>query len=356
MDSNHKEEGPFVGSRCIAGPGQLWGEAHIRGLNADGTFKIEYTKKEFKLLDFWYGVPLCELSFNDERLWEPVFKELSAGGQTLEQIRFQEILTRLGYTVSEVQALEAWDAVCKNIYPDQALPAALNMADSYKLLLNLNLSAKRCGEILRKDAAACFKLYWNQGRMGGRDPSDLPRPVTLSDAYAALGLPADSASASALKLMDSFQRRNAVRLPRACVEFFSRSGVAEAVHDCHQNNPDLVPLDTWALRRDLRKQKLHGDCALNVMLPHQGDHEWFLVFDDGEDDARVYVRFVPDDGSSEVWLYTAPSIGHFFWDLAQTGIGWFLDNAEFTRGKAALKSDIGYVLDMRSTLKKWFGL
>lgn len=47
-----------------------------------------------------------------------------------------------------------------------------------------------------------------------------------------------------------------------------------------------------------------------IMVPHQGHHEWAVLFDDGEDDAQVYVR--SQTVSGEVWLLTAPRIGMFF--------------------------------------------
>jgi len=73
----------------------------------------------------------------------------------------------------------------------------------------------------------------------------------------------------------------------------------------------------------MRDQQLSGDYALVIMVPHQGDHEWAVVFDDGEDDARVYVREEDEDG--EMWFLTAPDISMFFWDLAQTGLSWYED-------------------------------
>jgi hypothetical protein len=64
------------------------------------------------------------------------------------------------------------------------------------------------------------------------------------------------------------------------------------------------------LERGKREQQLRGDCALVIMLPHQGNHFGTAVFDDGEDDARVYLGWSSPEG--ENWQLTAPGIGFFF--------------------------------------------
>jgi hypothetical protein len=97
----------------------------------------------------------------------------------------------------------------------------------------------------------------------------------------------------------------------------------------------------------MRERQLSGDCALVIIVPHQGDHEWAVVFDDGEDDARVYVRWEAEDG--ETWLLTAPDVGMFFWDLAQTGLTWYSDT-KFKGGKPVRRSDIGLVLYKQTRL------
>lgn len=70
-------------------------------------------------------------------------------------------------------------------------------------------------------------------------------------------------------------------------EFISLAGVAEAVADCHPNNPNLVPLTEWQVRRGMKEQQLTGNYSLVIMLPHQGDHECAIVFNEGDDDAQV---------------------------------------------------------------------
>jgi hypothetical protein len=180
--------------------------------------------------------------------------------------------------------------------------------------------------------------------MGGREPAEVRRQVTLDDAFAALGLTEDKTDDSTAAFLHGNERESAVRLPVALAEFLCRAGVEDAVVACHPNNPSLVQFKEgeWNLRRGMRGQQLSGDYALVIMVPHQGDHEWAVVFDDGEDDARVYVRWDTEQG--EAWLLTAPGIGMFFWDLAQTGLAWYQDT-RFDGGKPVRQSDIGLILD-----------
>jgi hypothetical protein len=180
--------------------------------------------------------------------------------------------------------------------------------------------------------------------MGGREPAEVSRRVTLDDAFAALGLTSGRIDKSTVSFLQRFEREQAIRLPSTLVELLHRSGVAGAVAECHPNNPNLVEFKKgeWTLRRGMRGQQLSGDYALVIMVPHQGDHEWAVVFDDREEDARVYVRWDTEEG--EGWLLTAPGIGMFFWDLAQTGLTWYQDT-QFKGGKPVQRSDIGLILD-----------
>ena len=168
--------------------------------------------------------------------------------------------------------------------------------------------------------------------------------MTLDDAIAALGLTTGRIDRSAADFLQRFEREQGVQLPATLKELLQRHGVAEAVSDCHPNNPNLVEFrrGDWKLRHGLWDRDLGGDCALTILVPHQGDHEWAAVFDDGDDDARIYVRW--DGEPDDTWLPTAPGIGLFFWDLAQTGLGWYQDT-RFEGGKPVRRTDIGLVPD-----------
>jgi hypothetical protein len=340
-------QGPSEGSRCVAGPGGRWGPATIRRVNEDGSFKVEFDVKEMLIMPYWYGVTSAEISFDDARQWASVFAQISRDGRSFAWTDFREGLAPLGYQFGPDQAQQLWDQGCRHLFggPDvQTDNRVLDSAMSYQLFLYLGASAKQCAENLRPTKPKPhFKLYWNQTRMGGREPAEVGRRVSLDDALAALGLTVGRVDRSTVAFLQRFEREHGVRLPATMVELLQQNGVAAAVTDCHPNNPNLVEFKVgqWALRRDMRGQQLTGDYALVIMLPHQGDHEWAVVFDDGEDDARVYVRWDAEEG--EAWLLTAPEIGMFFWDLAQTGLTWYQDT-RFEGGKPVKRSDIGLIL------------
>lgn len=342
-------QGPFEGSRCVAGPGGRWGFATIRRVNEDGSFKVEFDVKEMVLLPYWHGVTPAEVSFDDALQWRAVVGRLCQNERAFAEADFARAITALGYQIAPEQARQIWVQGCQtlfNLKEEQAENHILDETTSYRLFLHLGLSAKQCAELLQSDRPKpFFKLYWNQVRIGGREPAEIPRRVTLEDALAAMGLKADRINHSTAKFLRQVEQEHAVRLPTALTELLRCDGVARAVMECHSNNPSLIDFhrDRWTVRRGMRKRNLSGDCALVIMEPHQGDHEWAVVFDDGEDDARIYVRQDTDDGES--WLLTAPGVGMFFWDLAQTGLVWHQDT-KFKGGKPVRRSDIGLVLDL----------
>jgi hypothetical protein len=338
----------LVGSRCVAGPGGRWGLATIRRANEDGTFKIEFDVKEMTLMPYWHGVTSAEISFDEAPLWASVFARISPNSCSLGRADFGNALSLLGWPGPDEQAQRLWDDGCQkrfDVSEAQAESLVLDEAGAYQLFLHLGISAKLCAEnLMAEKSTAYFKLYWNQNRMGGRQPAELPRPATLEDAFAALGIVSNRVDASSAAFLQRFEREQGVRLPGALMKLLQRTGVAKAVAECHPNNPSLVEFipGEWKLRRGMRQQQLSGDCAITIMVPHQGDHEWVVVFDENDDDARVYVHWNTDDG--EAWLPTAPGIGMFFWDLAQTGLAWYQDT-RFKGGKPVRRSDLGLVLD-----------
>jgi hypothetical protein len=341
-------QGPFEGSRCVAGPGGQWGPATIRWVNEDGSFRVEFDVKEMVVMPYWYGLTPAEISFDDARQWSPVFAQISPDRRSFAWKNFPDALAALGYQVLPDQARQLWDQGCQKLFnasEGQTASRVLDETWSYRLFLQMGVSAKQCAENLKPDRTKpYFKLYWNQTRMGGREPAEISRQVTLADALAALGLTSGRVEKSTAAFLERFERKHSVRLPATLVELLQRAGVADAVQHCHPNNPSLVEFMAgwWDLRRGMRGQQLSGDYALVIMVPHQGDHEWAVVFDDGEDDARIYLRWDTEGG--EAWLLTAPGVGMFFWDLAQTGLAWYQDT-RFQGGKPAKCSDIGLILD-----------
>jgi hypothetical protein len=299
-----------------------------------------------RLMPNWYGVTIAEISFNDTGLWPPVFARLSPDGQTLDRQNFPRALAALGFQANAQQEQRFWDHGGQTVLTNDPLERPTGVLDesmAYRFFLRLGISAKRCTELLSpSQRQPYFKLYWNQTRMGGREPAELLRMVTLGDALAALGLSSAPSDDVTTEFLEHFQRTTGIRLPTAAITLLSREGVERAVLDCHPNNPNLVPPqpDQWQLRRGVRSPVVNGDYAVTIMNPHGGGHEWAIVFSDGDDDARVYVCGEADEG--EVWLLSAPTVGMFFWDLAQTGLAWYQDT-EFEGGKRVSRTDIGLV-------------
>jgi hypothetical protein len=336
----HSQQGPFEGSRCVAGPGGRWAPATIRRVDEDGCFKIEFDVKEMLIIPHWHGITPAEISFDDERRWPQIFAAISPDGSSFALDDFKAALSALGFQVSSDDARRLWDDGRAKL---SAAADVLDAATTYRLFLNLGLSALAVADKLKPTGKKpYFKLYWNQTRMGGRDPAELNRPVTLDDAFAALGLTASDVDPTTKAFLEEFERKESIRLLSSFVALLNRTGAANAVVDCHPNNPRLVDFkqDRWTLERDMRSQQLDGAYALVFMLPHQGDHDWAVAFDDHDSDARVYVRWDAEDG--EKWLLTAPTIGFFFWDLAQTGLTWYQDT-RFQGGKPCQRTDIGLI-------------
>jgi hypothetical protein len=329
----------------VAGPDGHWGRAKVRRVNEDGTFTIEPDEKPMLLMPYWYGVTVAEVSFNDAERWPAALGRLNGGADRLDEAGFFAALTALGFVATGDEVRRCWVETCGKLFgisEGQATGIALDSAQGYALCLAVGISAKRLDEGLAAGGVTRthYKLYWNLTRMGGREPDELPRPVTLDDAFAALGAAGGAIDKRAVAQLQSFEEAHAIRLPEALKAFFSRRRIGEAVHGCHPNNPDPVSVEKegWELQREMRRRGLGGDLAFTVMLPHQGDHEWVAVFDDGDPDARLYVRWDGEDG--EVWKLTAPTVGMFFWDLAQTGLAWYRETG-FEGGPQTRKTDIG---------------
>ncbi|HTM20187.1 MAG TPA: hypothetical protein VL172_06765 [Kofleriaceae bacterium] len=188
-----------------------------------------------------------------------------------------------------------------------------------------------------------FRLYWNQCRMGGRQPEELAREVTLADARAALGLD-DAVDEGARAAIADFEQREAVALPARLRALLASPRVVDAVLDCHCNSPELVPPgdDGWELMRDGRSRGVDGALAITILRPHQGDHCWVAAWDQGDEDARVYVSW-QDDQEQLHFLLTAPTTAIFFWDLAQTGLAWYQETGH-RGGKKVTRTDLGLAL------------
>jgi len=338
----NEKQGTFEGSRCLAiKEGAGWQPATIRRVNEDGSFNIEFDIKDDIIEEIrrhgWSGMTKAEISFNDTDKWASVFDILIANKVGLGQKEFKNALALLGISVGDEQIQKLWIQSCKRLFDIEAEKAEaliLDAEQAYELFRHLGLSAKTFEKSLKANTKPenYFKLYWNMVRMGGREPSEIGRPVTLDDAFAALGVSESEVNAENVSFFRAFEESHGILLPETLKKFLSQVGVASAVTDSHPNSPTLLPLEDWVLQRldDGRGGKAY---LITIMIPHQGNHEWAVVFYENDNDARVYVGL-------DEWKLTAPTIGMFFWDLAQTGLTWYQDT-KFEGGKNVKKTDIG---------------
>jgi hypothetical protein len=197
---------------------------------------------------YWYGVTSAEISFDDARHWAPVFAQISLDGQSFARTDFQNAFKTLGYQLSPVQVRLAWDHSCQKLFNVPAVKTEnyrLDAAKSYQLFMDLGVSAKECAERRKPDRPKpYFKPYWNQIRMGGREPAEIHRGVTLEDAFAALGPTASAVDKSAIAFLRRFEQEQAVHLPATLVEMLQRAGIADAITACHPNTESVNGSET----------------------------------------------------------------------------------------------------------------
>lgn len=329
-----------TGARCLAGPSGFWAPGAVRRVNEDGTYSIELDEKELIVIPHWDGVTHEEISTNEASLWPEVFARLTSGEPLMRAPALADALKEIWYHFDGDVFAELWASGCEELLGIGAdtASAGLTEAQAYQMLLRLGGSAK----LANRDRAEpnYYKLYWNQLRMGGRRPSDVSRAVTVEDAFQAIGIERPVVHYGAVRRLARFQRKNDVELPAQLHRFLSCAGIVDAVADCHGNNPTLVnPGEKYVCSELQRSPPLENRCAdfgMTIMLPTQGaDFVWAAVFNRGDADAKIYVAF-----EDHPWKLTAPSIGMFFWDLAQTGLVWYQDTGH-DGGREIVRTDIG---------------
>lgn len=307
-------EGMFVGSRCLTSVDGRWSRATIRAVFADGTVKVDCDQPSMVVLPSWYGVTRAELRFDDEALW-PQAREVLSLPDRFGADELAGLFQRRGWSVKR----EDVGRFC-------AHHAAL---DGYSLFLAAGFNARdelahARGEPTPEPSG---RIYWNQLRMGGRDPAEVARTITVEDALAAIGI-ADHTR--------DLPRHGA--LPVALRRYFACLGDAKGLAEIQSNNPEVVR-PTAQPMEGLRAEGLAGD--LGVVVMRHFDFEWVAVFDAGDADARLYVRW-GDEGDC-TWRLAAPTVGFFFWDVAQTALAWWNDT-KFRGGKPVVTTDVGVAL------------
>ena len=335
------------GTRCLARPAGAWAEGTIVGALPDGTFRIELDDKAIAFMKYWHGVTAAEVSIDDASAWAPVFDRIVSDRAGLSRGDLQRTFARLGINVDDARMDVFWNGTCQSLWQLDATAAAATRLDAqraYAMIVRAGLSARQLSDEVVRGAAPrqYMPFYWNQTRMGGRDPSELGRNISMDDALTALGLGDGDDDPRLLAEMVHFARNQQITIPPELARFMCRRGAADAIWSAHPNNPELVsPGAPWELLSESDVRGLEGELGITIMTPHQGEHAWVAVFDRGDRDARVYLHW--SESGQQRWQLQAPSLAVFFWDLTQTGLSWQLDNGN-PSGRTIERSEFGLQL------------
>lgn len=391
---NPDREGPFAGSRCLVAHEGGWSLSEIKRVNEDGTFNVAAVNSRLFFLNVTYGVTAAELLFNDRDSWPACFEKMATDPAGLSVSDFIEALARARYETQPEVVSGFWNTYCRDQLklqkPDNA---RLDSDAAYALIVAARISATRLlQDGTAHDALKYRGAYYNAIRMGGRDPAEVAREVTLQDALEAWGVDGRSADPERLKVIGEMERRKSVALPPPLRTFLGCDGIEEVIATQHPLNPWLFPLDDLTVRP--AALGLDGKYALGVFRREQ--FHYYAVFNETDTDARVYLLNTEqltasedddfdddDDDDDEVsdgddndnfdndaalgmdedagasamairdanryrlaikkpsaWRLTAPTIGMFFWDLAQTSLIWYqgnYENLQFPRTDIGLK-------------------
>lgn len=326
------------GARCLCrSQGGRWRPATILAAHPDGTFKIEYDEKELVFLPTWDGVPAEQIVVGDEARWPEVYASLTSDVSGLGLDDFCGAFARLSSLATSDELRSFWRAACEALFQTASAESdglRLGPTEAYRLFLRAGVCARSFAEPFDPGLPRYVGLYWNQLRMGGRDPRDLPREVTIDDAFVALGLRRGAVDPARLSALRAAETRERLSLPAELIELLSHSDVEAAVKDIHPNNPDLVP-PPWSpedIHRRGDRPTLPEAFAVPLMEHQAG--VWSAAFSAGDARAQVFLE------RDEDFFLVAPSIAMFLWDLAQTGLAWWSDPTRRERRSVA-RTDIG---------------
>lgn len=295
------------GAQCLANLGGSWERSTVLRCNEDGTFDVVPTGKEDAFMAEWQGVTPDELLFDDAEAWPAVFDTIRGGAPTIDSAAARAAFETVGMTCSD----EQWEPYWARLSSGQSL----DQDRAYEFFVKAGTPARVLAKQKLDPSRELFKLYWNQVRMGGRDPSEIDHAITIADTLRVLHLDSAPEDPEAHAAMVRFETRHAIKVPATLEALFGKTGVLGKILDSHCNNPEPQSADHWELRGH------EGRHAVRIMLPHQGDHAWWAVFDAGAADGEIWISFEEDGAPVR---RVARSIAFFFWDLAETGRCWNL--------------------------------
>lgn len=328
------------GTRCLVSLNAecaSWFEATVARVNETGTYQLRQELDSYPWSCDYYGVTRSEISVGDEALWENVFPKIMAGNEGFSREDLACLFQLLRCQPSSVRARpfdRFWSECCRELFQMgeiKARDARLSAAQAYLVLRRLGFSAKLVASALLDRSSSSnpsyHRSYQHQIRMGGRDPAEIDRTIILQDAFQAMGVSAERTDHERAQRLEKWEFESGVKLPGSLATFLTREGISKAVTSRLPNSPELIEVGTveFSFLINLGERGFDGDYAFSLARPHQGYRDWYAVFNEGEEDARVYLGPTSLNAPRQEWLPIAPTLSFFFWDLALAGQDWAQD-------------------------------
>lgn len=345
-----QREGPYEGSTCLVNEG-AWIASKITRVNEDGTFNTTRIENPSLLMPFTYGVTERELVFNDGDYWDEAFRKIlstsEARGKVFKQSHMLRAFSLSGFKGDLNVAEEFLKRYFAKRFPDAADPAAVlvDSDEAFEILHGVGLSAKYIVEVFPAAENMKYASYYlNNVRMAGRDPSDIARSVTFDDGLSAWGLQNAPLDPKLAETVAKLEEKHKLRLPENLKTFVCKENIADVMHSVHCNGLEVSLYYDESFHEVVPQsvpKGIDGKFLLQIISDGRGDNYWYAAFNENDTDARIYCRRErydeSEDGEDYEWKLVAPTVGMFFWDLAQSNLVWYICNSE----RRFVQTDIG---------------
>lgn len=271
-------------------------------------------------LDEWEGVTREEIIEDDEKRWPPVYARIKGDRPGVGWQDARKATEALGVSITPEAMQAHWRDKSHKLFgkTGDADAILLNEAQTYQLFISSGFCATQFIQQKPAPREEFFKLYWNSIRMGGRNPADVGRAIGLEDALSALDLSSSLVDEKEKQELEAFEGLYALKLPATLKALWSRKGALHAIYKGHCNNPN--PCSAADFTDPFDTSEIAGKrYAVLIMLPHQGEHAWWVVFNDGDEDGEIWLSIQEESGPAH---RVAASLPFFFWDLRETGRHW----------------------------------
>jgi hypothetical protein len=297
---------------------QGWQDCRVQRVHADGTLTVVPLAAKHSFLSEWIGLTEEEVWLDDRERWSQVFATFAVE-RTMGVDEFLSAFEASGRMIARdamTSHLEEYRDQHGDYDIDGQPQPRFDEEDAYTVLKLGGGTARSLDPAAsaRQPAAKFFKLYWNQLRMGGRDPAECPS-VGWPEVLTALTLTAEGEGEAAD--VAALESSSGVSLPVSVRKFLSMAGVRHAIIRIHPNNPRLSSAQSWKIWTDPAQHRMGGALAMPLVRPYSGGHSWWVTWDPGDKDAQVSIRFA--NGTIKP---VAPDLAFFLWDLNNTGLAW----------------------------------